>query len=186
MQISIQSNQYRNLAPRGFTLVELLVVITIIGILAALITTAAVGAMGKAQETRIKAEINQIDAALREYKNKVTAFPPNCQSDDPNLTPIESEASPGSTPINESQVLADLKKHLKQVAPRHQESDDLLRVIAGIPAVDQTRYSRLLGGGMTAGEAIVFWLGGFSSDPKYPISGEGGPSYSIQGISAGD
>jgi hypothetical protein len=30
---------------------------------------------------------------------------------------------------------------------------------------------------MTAGEALVFWLGGFSSDPKYPISGEGGPSY---------
>ena len=36
-----------------------------------------------------------------------------------------------------------------------------------------------LHGGMTAGEALVFWLGGFSSDPKYPISGEGGPSYRI-------
>ena len=33
---------------------------------------------------------------------------------------------------------------------------------------------------MTAGEALVFWLGGFSSDPKYPISGEGGPSYRIR------
>ena len=31
-----------------------------------------------------------------------------------------------------------------------------------------------MAGGMTAGEAVVFWLGGFSSDPKYPISGEGG------------
>ena len=26
-------------------------------------------------------------------------------------------------------------------------------------------------GGMTAGEAVVFWLGGFSSDPKYPDLG---------------
>ncbi len=25
----------------------------------------------------------------------------------------------------------------------------------------------------------MFWLGGFSSDPKYPISGEGGPSYAV-------
>ena len=35
---------------------------------------------------------------------------------------------------------------------------------------------------MSAGEAIVFWLGGFSSDPEYPISGEGGPSYRIDTI----
>ena len=34
---------------------------------------------------------------------------------------------------------------------------------------------------MSAGEALVFWLGGFSSDPKYPISGEGGPSYRQSG-----
>jgi hypothetical protein len=32
---------------------------------------------------------------------------------------------------------------------------------------------------MASGEAIVFWLGGFSSDPKYPISGAGGPAYEI-------
>ena len=37
-----------------------------------------------------------------------------------------------------------------------------------------------MAGGMTAGEAIVFWLGGFSQDPKFPISGEGGPSYDVQ------
>ena len=35
-------------------------------------------------------------------------------------------------------------------------------------------------GGITAAEAVPFWLGGFSSDPKLPISGDnGGPSYSI-------
>jgi hypothetical protein len=36
-----------------------------------------------------------------------------------------------------------------------------------------------MAGGLSAGEALVFWLGGFSSDPKYPISGEGGPSYAV-------
>ena len=34
-------------------------------------------------------------------------------------------------------------------------------------------------GGITSSEAIVFWLGGLSSDPNYPISGNGGPSYVI-------
>jgi prepilin-type N-terminal cleavage/methylation domain-containing protein len=156
---------------RAFTLVELLVVITIIGILASLIVTAAIGAMGKAQDTRIKAEINQIDAALVEYKNKVTAFPPNCQTD-------------GTDPIDENAVFNDLKVHLKQIAPRHQEPDDLLRCLAGLNP--QNSAFRTLDGGLTAGEAIVFWLGGFSSDPKYPISGEGGPSYNVEGISGPD
>ena len=30
---------------------------------------------------------------------------------------------------------------------------------------------------MNGAEAIVFWLGGFSSDPEYPLSGAGGPSF---------
>ena len=34
-------------------------------------------------------------------------------------------------------------------------------------------------GGMTAAEALIFWLGGFSTDPKFPISGVGGPSYPL-------
>src|SRR4051794_14799291 len=69
-------------APRSaFTLVELLVVITIIGILAALITVAAMGALKAARRAEIKAELNQIDGGFNEVKNKSTAFPPNCQTD---------------------------------------------------------------------------------------------------------
>lgn len=48
----------------AFTLVELLVVITIIGILAVLITAAGVGALKTAQRNRIKVEINQMDMVL--------------------------------------------------------------------------------------------------------------------------
>jgi prepilin-type N-terminal cleavage/methylation domain-containing protein len=153
---------------RAFTLVELLVVITIIGILASLIVTAAIGAMGKAQDTRIKAEINEVANALDEYKNKTTAYPPNLQ------TNFGSEHDP-LTPAQKTQVFNDLKKHMKQAFPRHQESDELLLRLAGLST--NLAGGKQLDGGMTAGEALVFWLGGFSSDPKYPISGEGGPSY---------
>src|SRR4051812_46442159 len=87
------------LHPRtAFTLVELLVVITIISVLAALITVAAIGALKKAQEARIKAEINQIATAVDEYKNKTTAYPPNSQTD-------------SGGPIDEVGVMNDVRRH---------------------------------------------------------------------------
>jgi hypothetical protein len=59
----------------------------------------------------------------------------------------------------------------------------LIRALAGFNAINNpSNFPEFLDGGMSAGEALVFWLGGFSSDPKYPISGEGGPSYRIQSL----
>ena len=157
----------------AFTLVELLVVITIIGILAALITVAAVAALKSSRRTEIKAEINQIDGGFNELKNKTNAFPPNCQTDDT------------SGPISEATALADLKRYMKIAFPRHQESDVLLARLVGIDynTGKSIGAGKPLAGGLSAGEAVVFWLGGFSSDPKYPISGAGGPAYPISGFS---
>lgn len=161
--------------PRAFTLVELLVVITIIGILVALITAAAAGALKRGRQAQIKTELDQIAMAIETYKNDKGSYPPNCQVDG---------LSGANNPIDESQVLIDLKRHFKQAFPRHRESDELIAALAGLRK-DGTMLtgSEQLQGGMSAGEAIVFWLGGFSADPKYPISGEGGPSYAIPGSS---
>lgn len=153
---------------RAFTLVELLVVIAIIGILASLITVAAVAALKRARETAIKTEINQLDTALTMYKDKANAFPPNCQTD----------GSGSDNPLNERQILNDLQRHMKQAFPRHQEPTELIAALAGLKVDSSIAPS--LQGGMSAGESLVFWLGGFSSDPKYPISGNGGPAYAIQ------
>jgi prepilin-type N-terminal cleavage/methylation domain-containing protein len=177
---------YSRLAPRSsrparaFTLIELLVVITIIGILAGLITVAAVGALKKARQTEIKAEINQIDGGFNELKNKLNAFPPNCQVD----------GTGSGNPINDARVLLDLKRFIKTAFPKCQEPDALIYRLAGWELKPDgtsslTKSGKQLAGGLTAGEAVVFWLGGFSSDPQYPISGDGGPAYSIDNLPSG-
>ena len=171
------------LAPRAFTLIELLVVITIIGILASLIVVAAIGALKNAQRTRTKAELNQIANAVDDSKTKATAYPPNCQTDD-------NKFSSNSNPLDDVSVFNDLKRYMRIAFPRNQESDELLLAILGqTQKLDQSsadnNYRPRLNGGITAGEAVVFWLGPFSADPKYPISGDGGPSYTIPSRASG-
>jgi prepilin-type N-terminal cleavage/methylation domain-containing protein len=156
----------------AFTLIELLVVIAIIGILMALIGVAASAALKRAHEAQIKIEIDQLDAAFEQVKNKMGAFPPNCEND--GITPVPA-------PIDEPSMADDFKHFMKLAFPRSRESDDLLCVLVEYPSpVKLVDYPKSLDGGISASEALVFWLGGFSSDPKYPISGDGGPSYPIQ------
>lgn len=67
----------RQSTSRGFTLVEMLIVITIISILASLITAAAVVARRRARVAAIGIEVNQLDMALKAYKEKYGDYPPD-------------------------------------------------------------------------------------------------------------
>lgn len=61
-------NMKKRFFPHGFTLVELLVVITIIAILAALVLSTAGGIQDKAARSRAQSEIAALSAALESYK----------------------------------------------------------------------------------------------------------------------
>jgi prepilin-type N-terminal cleavage/methylation domain-containing protein len=63
-------------APRGFTLTELLVVIGIMAVLAALVTPAVLRARSSARNAAIKAEIDMLHMAIMNYKNEYGSFPP--------------------------------------------------------------------------------------------------------------
>src|SRR5271157_1715721 len=75
--------------PRGFTLVELLVVILILAILIALLLPAINAAVRTAKNAAVGGEINQLAQALASFKAKYGDYPPSriYLSEDGNLAP---------------------------------------------------------------------------------------------------
>ncbi|TSC69071.1 MAG: hypothetical protein G01um101456_366 [Parcubacteria group bacterium Gr01-1014_56] len=69
--------------PSGFTLVELLIVIAIIGILASIIFPAVQSARDKAYLSRAKAEFRSINTALEMYAANQGSYPPDANRDMP-------------------------------------------------------------------------------------------------------
>lgn len=61
----------------GFTLVELLVVITILGVLVALLVPAIWSAVRTANDARVSGEINTLASALEQFKLKYNDYPPS-------------------------------------------------------------------------------------------------------------
>ncbi len=59
----------------GFTLIEIMVVVIIIGILAAIVAPNVIGRVDDAQITKAKAEINNIENALKFYRLDNFAYP---------------------------------------------------------------------------------------------------------------
>src|SRR6478735_6464984 len=69
--------EQKNLLQKGFTLVELLVVIVILGILAAVVVFAVGGSTDKAQENSCKTEKATTESAVEAYRVKAEAYPTN-------------------------------------------------------------------------------------------------------------
>ena len=76
----------RHLRQRGFTLIEIMVVVIIIGILAAIVAPNVIGRVDDAQITKAKAEISNIENAMKFYRLDNFAYPSTEQGLDALVT----------------------------------------------------------------------------------------------------
>jgi len=147
----------RHTRSAGFTLVELLVVITIIGILAGLAVPAIFSAVKTARSTAMKMELNSLETAVQKYQEKYGDYPPDFSD------------------------WAVVERHYRKIFPRISGDLVLLQRM-----LDANPYNPLMGNFdlnpnvhdpimMDRGEVLNWVLGGYSSDPLRPFTGPGGP-----------
>ncbi len=131
----------------GFTLTEMLVVIAIIAILAALITPAVYQAMWSARQSKIKIELDQLASGMEAFKAKYGAYPPT------NLTCPSNVANSG------------LQAFVARAFPRYTVTGSLGAQI----------YNDLVANGVDTTNvnpqaALVFWLVGQNPDVTDPFN----------------
>lgn len=125
----------------GFTLVEMLVVIGIIAVLAALLLPAVMRAMNSARNTAIALEVNQLASAIEAYKQDKGDYPPNFRE----RTVVE--------------------RHLRKCYPKI----DPQYVQAFLGTVFPSGVNTLTNPVIDEGESLVFWLSMTDSDPRFPF-----------------
>lgn len=87
-------------AQSGFTLIEIMVVVVILGILAAIVVPNIMGAPGKARVVKAKQDIRAIESALRQYRLDNFRYPTTEQGLDalvkkPTIEPVPDNYRPG-------------------------------------------------------------------------------------------
>lgn len=101
-------NVARNAAQRGFTIIEIMVVVVIIGILAAAVGPQLISRVGEARKTAAKQDIESISTALKVYRLDNFAYPSTEQGlsalterpNDPNLSNWDPEGYLEKPPVD--------------------------------------------------------------------------------------
>lgn len=131
----------------GFTLVELMIAIVIIGILMAIAIPAINKTITTGKQTAIRMEINALEQAIEKYMQEYGDYPPD-----------------GST----QEIVI---RHMRRRYPRMAEPD--VSLLTQLTSTRGTTTPSAVA--MDRAEALVFFLGGFSGDALHPLTGEGGP-----------
>lgn len=146
----------------AFTLVEMLVVISIIGILSALSIAAITSVIPRAKTAALRAEVQSLAEGIERYQSKYGDYPPDFM----NWSIVERHYR---------KIFPDIAASELQLLYRmcDDELDTSTDQMTGTHPYDPTAMDRA--------EALIWALGGYSSDPQYPFTGVGGPLALIPG-----
>ena len=140
----------------AFTLVELLIVLTVIGILVGLLIPAITGAMGTARELAIRTEMVQIEQAIEKFKTDYGFYPPSFE-----------QFNRGSSNADLAAGVAQFLPYLNRIAPNHQESTFFPG--GTVPRINV--WWNKIGRHLDQQSSLVFWLSGMCKSKQYPITG---------------
>lgn len=148
LEFARRHRRRRTRATRGFTLVEMLVVVSIIGLLAALVTSTVMEVIATARKTAIAVEMGQMELVLSMYNDP----PPSALS--------------GS----------EFEGYLQRLFPRYDMDNGTTGLASRMNSAFQTFDGDYDYEGTVpyrADWALVFWLVGFSGDPEDPLRDHG-------------
>lgn len=148
-------------ARHGFTVIEILVVMTIIAILAGLLLVGVQAALSSGKRAVVTMNLNQLENALNIYKNKYGDFPPSHGFTNNNLNAIH--------------FTQHMRKAHKMISP------PATIVITDLSSTAQNSgTSTLEFEDMQAPEALVFYLGGM---PAWGVDPQGRDAVNMKGLS---
>ena len=128
---------------RGFTLVEILVVVAIIVIVMAILIPTAMGMISRARNTAIAVEIGQIKTGLDKYKEIHGDYPP-------------SMGGPATQWLPANRSFTACERHLLRCYPKMTGAQKVFFYDYIAPQLDNA-------------ESLVFWLGLIANDPREPF-----------------
>jgi prepilin-type N-terminal cleavage/methylation domain-containing protein len=165
-------------AAAGFTLVEMLVVIGILGVLAAITAPALLGLRRSARTRAIKSEIDMLHIAFENYAEKYRDLPP-CRS----------------TPNDNAEWTDPAGWHLRSIFPRiitwpdaryPRDPTEMLGYMntpADVPFQSLGRSPPSMA--ITERNAIVIWLSGYTTDLRRPVLSTTGSVAVTAGVVSG-
>ena len=138
----------------GFTLVELLMVILIIGLLVSMLAVAINPALTRVYEGAIQVEMKQMEVAFQNFRNEKGFYPPSFEGFDPRPAP----AGPAG---------AQLLPFLNKLSPNHRENSPIFP--GGLSRLDI--WWNAIGRRLDDRGSLIFWLNGLSTNKQFPITG---------------
>ena len=161
----------------AFTLVEILTVVVIIGILAAIVTVAVAAAMGAAKRARIATEMGHISMAIERYKAEIDEYPPDFYDDDAIVRHVKKRWPRFELPQGDNYTVAASLRRAMVFVYRNPNVYPPAVLTEWTGTSDTTNFTLSTPG--TEVSSLAIWLGGFanpegrfegfSADPEAPF-----------------